>query len=315
MSKSGNIVTVNTTAANTVAVGDVVVITGAVVATYNGTFTVAAVNSPTQFTYTAANANAAAASGGGTATVGVVQVQTGPGQAEGWDDLGPFYTQTYGAFWGVDGSTMEMCSNCSAPFTGRLGSKTAQYVGFWSSADFWIANRDQLFDDQMKIFVRGVNEAPRPNCCDDPLVASRGFTEAEHDWMTEYPKAYIIPKGDAHQRSDAEANRMAKWVLDNGILLREATADFTWDGQTYAAGSYVVMMNQPLRGLAFTALGPGLDYSSRINQLYAPPGGWSHGLMWGADTVEVPNGARLRAAYHAHHLGQRSSRRCRRWRR
>ena len=186
---------------------------------------------------------------------------------------------------------MEMCSNCSAPFTGRLGSKTAQYVGFWSSADFWVANRDQILDDQVKIFVRGVNEAPRPNCCDDSLVASRGFTEAEHDWMTEYPKAYIIPMGDALQRSDAEANRLAQWVLDNGILLREATADFTWNGTTYPAGSYVVLMDQPLRGLAFTALGPGLDYSFRINQLYAPPGGWSHGLMWGADTVEVPNGA------------------------
>ena len=114
--------------------------------------------------------------------------------------------------------------------------------------------------------------------------------------MTEYPKAYIIPKGDAHQRSDAEANRLAQWVLDNGILLKEATADFSWNGQTYPAGSYVVMMNQPLRGLAFTALGPGLDYSFRINQLYAPPGGWSHGLMWGADTVEVPNGAAFNPA-------------------
>src|SRR4029077_5519469 len=81
-----------------------------------------------------------------------------------------------------------------------------------------------------------------------------------------------------------------QWVLDNGILLKKATADFSWNGQTYAAGSYVVMRDQPLRGLAFTALGPGLDYSFRINQLYAPPGGWSHGLMWGADTVEVPNG-------------------------
>ena len=98
--------------------------------------------------------------------------------------------------------------HCGAPFTGRLGSKTAQYVGFWSSADFWIANRDQILADQVKIFVRGVNDAPRPNCCDDPLVASRGFTEAEHDWMTEYPKAYIIPVGDARQRSDAEANRL-----------------------------------------------------------------------------------------------------------
>ena len=130
--------------------------------------------------------------------------------------------------------------------------------------------------------------------------------------MTEYPKAYIIPVGSDLQRSDAEANRMAQWVLDNGILLRRATADFTWNGTTYPAGSYVVLMNQPLRGLAFTALGPGLDYSFRINQLYAPPGGWSHGLMWGADTVEVPNGGRRSRLRRAHHVGQRAQRRRRR---
>ena len=68
---------------------------------------------------------------------------------------------------------MEMCSTaCVAPFPGRLGSKTAQYVGFWSSADYWIANREQILGDQVKIFVRGVNEAPRPHCCDDPLLAA-----------------------------------------------------------------------------------------------------------------------------------------------
>ena len=50
-----------------------------------------------------------------------------PEIAEGWDDWGPFYTQTYGAFFGVDGSTLEMCSNhvCG----GRFGSKRAQYIG------------------------------------------------------------------------------------------------------------------------------------------------------------------------------------------
>ena len=56
-----------------------------------------------------------------------------PAVAEGWDDWGPFYTQTYGAYFGVDGSTLEMCNNAACG--GRLGSKTAQYLGFYSSAD------------------------------------------------------------------------------------------------------------------------------------------------------------------------------------
>ena len=107
-----------------------------------------AVLSPTQFTYEAP-AGDLPASGGGTSSV-----QTGPNQAEGWDDLGPFYTQTYGAFFGVDGSTLEMCS--SGPgCNGRLGSKTAQYVGFWSSADFWIEHRvDELADQSRDVRPR-----------------------------------------------------------------------------------------------------------------------------------------------------------------
>ena len=293
LSKTGTTVTVTTVAPSNVVAGNTVAIANAPVNGYNGNCTNAVILNPTQFTCTQ-NATVQPASGGGSlsvgAAVGIVQVQTGPNQAEGWDDLGPFYTQTYSAFFGVDGSTLEMCSNCVAPFTGRLGSKTAQYVGFWSSADFWIENREAMLGDQAEIFVRGAQDADRPNCCDDPLIAGRGFTEAEHDWMEPYPRAYVIPMGGGGQRSDAEANRMADWLLDNGITVQRATADFDWDGTTYPEGSYVVPMDQPMRGLAFTALGAGVDYSVRINQLYAPPGAWSHGLMWGADTAEVPHG-------------------------
>jgi hypothetical protein len=92
------------------------------------------------------------------------------------------------------------------------------------------------------------------------------------------------------QRSDAEANRMAQWLLDNGIRVHRLSTDFTWNGQTFPANSYVVWMNQALRGIALTALSAGQDVSERITQLYAPPGAWSHGLLWGADVVEIPRG-------------------------
>ena len=63
-----------------------------------------------------------------------------------------------------------------------------------------------------------------------------------------------------------------------------------------------------MRGLAFTALAAGMDYSVRINQLYAPPGGWSHGLMWGADTVEVPRGdATFAPTTELDHVRQRAA--------
>src|ERR671919_204232 len=221
----------------------------------------------------------------------------GPPYAEGWDDWGPFYTQTYGAFFGVDGSTTEMCSfSCG----GRLGGKVHQYLLLYSSADFWIENRQQILNDQLEIFRRGVTGAARPNCCDDPLIAGRLFTEDQHNWMVEYPDAFVIPftgggVGQAAplrrpQRSDAEANRMAQWLLDNGIEVHRTTKLYTWRDRTFLAGSYVVPMDQAFRGLALTTLSAGQDISERITQLYAPPGAWSHGHLWGADVVEVPSG-------------------------
>jgi Zinc carboxypeptidase len=222
----------------------------------------------------------------------------GPAVAEGWDDWGPFYSQTYGAFFGVDGSTVEMCNNSACG--GALGSKREQYLIFYSSADFWIENRAAILDDQLEIFRRGVTGAARPHCCDDPLVASRGFTEDQHNWMVEYPKAFLIPfvggsadqvsPARAVQRSDAEANRLVQWLLHNGVEVGRTTADVVWAGTSYPAGSYVVSMRQPFRGYAYTALAAGQDISDRISQLYAPPGAWSHGSLWGADVIEIPAG-------------------------
>jgi hypothetical protein len=223
---------------------------------------------------------------------------TGPPFAEGWDDWGPFYTQTYAAFFGVDGSTTEMCSNTACG--GRFGSKRETYILFYSSADYWIQNRQQILHDQFEIFRRGVTDAGRPNCCDDPLIASRDFTDEQHNWMVEYPTAYVIPfvGGPAGkispdrgvQRSDAEANRMVEWLFHNGILVERTNQDFTWGGKTFPKKSYVVWMDQAQRGLALTVLSAGQDISERITQLYAPPGAWSHGELWGADVVEIPRG-------------------------
>jgi zinc carboxypeptidase len=211
----------------------------------------------------------------------------GPAYAEGWDDWGPFYTQTYMEFFGVDSSTLEMC-NAGPGCKGRFGAKRAQYVGFYSSATFWTEHRNDILQDQVEIFRRGVTSAPRPLCCGNPFIALLGFTEDQHNWMVPYPEAFVIPFGGGGQRSDAEANRMVQWLLDNGIQVERADAPFDWNGATYPTGTYVVWMDQALRGLAYTTLSAGQDISERITQLYAPPGAWSHGLLWGADVFEVP---------------------------
>ena len=110
--------------------------------------------------------------------------------------------------------------------------------------------------------------------------------------MLDYPQAYVIPVGKG-QRSDAEANRLVEWALFNDIEVDELEKDYRVGSQTFEKGSYVIFMDQPRRGLADTALSLGVDISSRIQRLYAPPAAWSHGYLWGADTVTIADGARF----------------------
>jgi hypothetical protein len=281
--ESGNTVTITTTgSASQMVAGAKVSILGVAEPGYNGVFTVASKPDTTHFTYINPTSGLAA-SGGGTVCLASGSPGRGPAYAQGWDDWGPFYGQTYMAFLGIDSSTVEMSS------TTRLVSKTAQYVAFYSSANFWLDRRQDMIHDQLEIFRRGVTNAPTdPNAISKvPMLVDLGFTDALHNWMPTYPKAYVIPWGQG-QRSDAAANRLAQWCLDNGIQVQRMASDFTWGSQTFQAGSYVVSMSQALRGLAWNALSAGTDIETRITDLYASPAAWSHGLLWGADTLEIP---------------------------
>ena len=216
----------------------------------------------------------------------------GPAVAEGWDDWGPFYTPMYSQLVGLNGSTVEMCNStgtgCGIPGStthprGRIGARTAQYTVVWSTLLFDTDNRVELMHDKIEIYRRGVTGAPRPACCPPPF-------DVANNWMYEYPKAYVIPLGDG-QRSNQEANRLVEWLLFNGIEVHEVKQDYTFGSQTFQRGSYVVWMNQAHRGLAETALSIGVDISDEIGILYAPPGAWSHGYLWGADVVNIPRDA------------------------
>jgi len=205
----------------------------------------------------------------------------GPAVAEGWDDWGPFYTPMYAQHIGLNGSTVEMCRLDSCG--GRAGSREQQYITTWSTLLYDLENRHELLSDELEIYQRAVVNAPRPACCPAPF-------DVDNNWMTEYPLAYVIPVGEG-QRSNPEANRLVNWLLANGILVEQLKQQATFGGQTFGKGSYLVWMNQARRGLADTALSIGVDVSSRISILYAPPAAWSHGYLWGADVVTIPRGA------------------------
>ncbi len=224
----------------------------------------------------------------------------GPAVAESWDDWGPFYTPMYSQLVGLNGSTVEMCSSTSTSSNplnrcylnadpdpaknpiGRNAALLAQLVTTWSTLVYDTENRNELLHDLLEIYRRGVAGEPRPPCCPAPF-------DVENNWMHEFPTAYVIPVGEG-QRSNPEANRLVDWLLANGIEVRQLRSDETIIGQRVRQGSYVVDMDQAHRGLAETALGIGVDVSSRIGILYAPPAAWSHGYLWGADVLQVPNG-------------------------
>jgi hypothetical protein len=216
----------------------------------------------------------------------------GPAVAESWDDWGPFYTPMYAQHIGLDGSTVEMCSSTGTgcaldstqPFVrGRLASFTAQYTVSYSTLEFVIAHRNGMLHDEAERYRRGVAGEPRVDCCPAPF-------DVDNNWMKEFPDAYVIPVGNG-QRSDAEAERLADWLLRNGIKVDTLRFGATFRGQTFDKGSYVVWMDQAHRGLADTALNIGVDVSDRISILYAPPAAWSHGYLWGADIAEIPLGS------------------------
>jgi hypothetical protein len=216
----------------------------------------------------------------------------GPDVAEGWDDWGPFYGPMYHQHIGLDSSTVEMCDDTDPaptghrPCGGRSGSREIQNVVQQSTLEFVVDHRAEMFADELVNYVRGDTDAPRPACCNDPFKAEF------HNWMQNYPKAYVVPFGEG-QRSDAEANRLIEWALFNDIEVDRIERDYRYGSQTFEEGSYVVWMAQPRRGLADTALSIGVDISPRIQRLYAPPAAWSHGYLWGADTVTIPDDAQF----------------------
>jgi hypothetical protein len=226
---------------------------------------------------------------------------------QGWDDWGPFYTGQYGQLRGLDDSTIEMCNELDDPgvynncgingvppqLLGRAGAARVQELAVWSTFDFLVENRREMMFDQYEIYRRGVDDAPRVELTSLPPAVIG--TPADHDYMTPYPRAHVIPVGNG-QRSDAEAKRLVDFLLDNDIKVRQLRRDYRFGGQVFQAGSYVVFLDQALRGLANTMLDVGDDISDRVTQLYAPPGAWSNGFLWGADVVTIGRNRRFSPA-------------------
>ncbi len=80
-------------------------------------------------------------------------------------------------------------------------------------------------------------------------------------YLRTFPHAYIIPADEPYQYSDHQVARLIEFLLFNDVQVSQAIEPFNFEGAEYPAGSYIVWMNQPKRGLANTILESGPDLS------------------------------------------------------
>lgn len=217
-----------------------------------------------------------------------------PGEWDGWP---PIFTAQYAMYHGAVSYTVEIplqVNNAAynelpvAELRRRSAINTdVSAASIRSTLDYVARHRDSLVDNQIELFRRGA-AGERLRQLPDGFVPGFG---PEDRYTTEFPRAYVIPAGTG-QRSAVAAARLVDLLVDHDVRVRRANRDFALGGRRYPAGSYLVDMHQPKRGLANAMLEAGKDLSADVPVMY-DIAGWSHRLLWGA-SVDIVRGGDLR---------------------
>jgi zinc carboxypeptidase len=204
-----------------------------------------------------------------------------------WDDFPPIYVPSFAMLQSSIPYTIE------APFQPGNGADRVRRadidtdvhdVAIKTSLKYIQDNREQVLFDQAEVYRRGWAGEPLR---DIPIGYVDGWGE-EDKYTTTFPRSYVIPAGTA-QRSAPAAKRLVDLLIASGGRVTQAKAAFTAAGKSYAAGTYILDMHQPKRGLVNSLLEPGIDLTDRVDDLYAGPGGWSQALTWGATVDTLVN--------------------------
>jgi hypothetical protein len=220
---------------------------------------------------------------------------------QGWDDWPPIFTPQYAAFHGAVSHTIEFplrvngSNYTSQPVEelqrrSRINTDIAEAT-MRATIEYVDTNRRTMIADQIELFRRGAAGEEQRKVPDD--VFGDGTWGPEDDYRTTFPRAYVIPVGE-QQRSAPAAARLVDFLISNDVEVQRASRPFWANGKRYPAGSYVVDMHQPKRGLANVIMADGTDISDRVDEMY-DISGWSHRLLWGATADIVPRGKPLRA--------------------
>lgn len=232
----------------------------------------------------------------------------------GWDDYPPIFTAQYAAYHGAVTATVELplgrTGSTTTPANARINTEVA-LVTMQSMLDYVAENSDAMLDDQIEVFRRGVAGAPKDALTVDDVAGVAGPDEWKAHWdvvddqdPVQLPRAYVIPVG-AGQRSVSDAEALVDALLFHGIEVSRLSSAATVGDTTYPAGSFVVDMHQPLRGLANTLLDLGTDISAKVPSMY-DISAWSLAYLWGAtvDKVGTTTDAAIPGAVPLHRVPQ-----------
>jgi hypothetical protein len=170
---------------------------------------------------------------------------------EGFDDYSPLYTPQFAMYYGCLGQTLETYGE------DELGT-VGHYWASWGAMVYLAAHRTQMLTDRIEQLRRGVVGYQRSTIT--------------------FPGAYLIPAVRPLQRSPLQAARMVDQLVTAGVRVTRTSAPFVVDVRSpdglvmrtiYPAGSYIVPMQQALRGLANTWLWRGEDVSYMTNSMYS----------------------------------------------
>jgi Zinc carboxypeptidase len=205
-----------------------------------------------------------------------------------WDDFPPIYVPSFSMLQSSIPYTIEAPLNprgSSLPPEERRRRSAintdVHEVAIKTSLQYIQDHRTEVLHDQAEVYRRGWAGEPL-RYIPDGYVPGWG---PEDRYSTVFPRSYVIPAG-SRQHSEPAAARLVDLLVTSGGRVWRATRSFRAGRVRYPAGSYVIDLHQPKRGLVNSLLEPGIDLTDRVDDLYAGPAAWSQGLTWGA-TVDT----------------------------
>ena len=132
----------------------------------------------------------------------------------GWDDGSPVYTPMYAMHHGALGHTIEI------PDINEHSCKALIACGL-AAAKFALDNKDELYNNQLEIFRRGVENIDAKELVDKEFVDGNGNVvgRPRGDNDNFFPEYYVIPVDPSMQKNILEAHLMVDYLLRNGILV------------------------------------------------------------------------------------------------